>query len=82
MLTPHAREEMIRRQIPLEWVEQVMRHPDQKLPGAANRTVWQSRIESGDSVFLVRCVIEDWRHPPVIVTVYRTSKITNYWRRP
>jgi hypothetical protein len=82
VLTLHAREEMARRQISSDWVEQVMKQPEQKLPGAGNRTIWQKRIESEGKLFLVRCVIEDWHNPPVVVTVYRTSKIAKYWRQP
>lgn len=82
VLTAHAREEMTRRQIDPSWIDRVMTQPEQKLQGSGNRAIWQSRVESAGKVFLIRCVIEDWRMPPVVVTVYRTSKIAKYWRQP
>ena len=75
VLTTHAREEVARRQIDLSWVDLVMAHPEQKLAGAGNRTILQSRIEADGRIFLVRCVVEEWRNPPAVVTVYRTTKI-------
>ena len=82
VLTTHALEEMVRRQIDPAWVERVMKEPEQRLPGAGNRAILQARIETEGKIFLVRCVVEDWRNPPVVVTVYRTSKIAKYWRQP
>lgn len=82
VLTTHALEEMVRRQIDPAWVERVMKEPEQKLSGAGNRAILQTRIETEGKVFLVRCVVEDWRSPPVVITVYRTTKIAKYWRQP
>ena len=82
VLTAHAIEEMARRQIDPAWVERVMTGPEQRLPGAGNRVILQTRIETAGKVFLVRCVVEDWRDPPIVVTVYRTTRIAKYWRQP
>ena len=81
VLTAHALEEMVRRQIDPAWVKRVMIQPEQRIPGAENRTVLQTRIEAEGKLFLVRCVVEDWRNPPIVVTVYRTTKIAKYWRQ-
>jgi hypothetical protein len=82
VLTTHAREEMVRRQIDPAWVEQVMKKPEQRLPGTGNRAILQTRIKTEGKIFLVRCIVEDLRNPPVVVTVYRTTKIAKYWRQP
>jgi len=79
-LTDHASEESRRRQIPLEWIVSTMEAPEQVIPGANRRKVLQSRIVADGKMYLVRLVVEDWHQPPVIVTVYRTSKIEKYWR--
>jgi len=79
VLTAHAHDEMVRRQIDPAWVEQAMQQPEQRLPGAGSRAIFQTRIESEGRIFLVRCIVEDWRDPPVVVTVYRTTKIAKYW---
>jgi hypothetical protein len=79
-LSEHAEAEMARRQVPLTWVEATMRAPGQIVPGDQNRKVYQSRIVADGKTYLVRLIVEDWRQPPVVVTVYRTSKIEKYWR--
>lgn len=82
VLTDHAREEAERRQIPMDWIESTMARPEQVMAGTNQRKVFQSRIDSDGKMFLVRLVVEDWHQPPVIVTVYRTSKIEKYWGNP
>ncbi len=81
-LSDHAQGEMVRRQIPLAWIEATMRAPEQVVPGIDFRKIYQSRIVAEGKTYLVRLVVEDGRQPPVIVTVYRTSKIEKYWRSP
>lgn len=51
------------------------------MPGANGRKVFQSRIVAAVRAYLVRLVVEDWRQPPLVVTVYRTSKIEKYWSK-
>lgn len=70
---------MQRRQISLEWVDAVMAMPEQIVSGFGGRKVYQGRVVSGDKTYLLRLVVEDWLTPPVIVTIYRTSKIKKYW---
>ena len=82
VLTDHAKEEARRRQIPLAWIESTMKQPEQVTPGTNQRKVFQSRIVADRKTYLVRLVVEDWHQPPVIVTVYRTSKIEKYWSKP
>lgn len=80
-LTEHAELEIQRRQIHLEWIDVVMTKPEQIVSGFGGRKVYQGRVASGDKTFLLRLVVEDLFTPPVIVTVYRTSKIEKYWRQ-
>ena len=82
VLTDHAREEAQRRQIPLEWIDSTMARPEQVTAGTNRRKVFQSRIVADGKTYLVRLVVEDWYQPPVVVTVYRTSKIEKYWGKP
>ncbi len=82
ILTDHARKEAQRRQIPLEWMEATLARPEQIMPGLNNRKVYQSRIVADGKTYLVRLIVEDWHQPPVVITVYRTSKIEKYWGQP
>jgi hypothetical protein len=73
---------MSRRRIPLVLVQAVMDHPEQRLAdeSRAGRWIYQSRLRFEDEkMYLLRVVVADDEHPPVIVTVYRTSKIEKYW---
>ncbi|MDP1605086.1 MAG: DUF4258 domain-containing protein [Rhodocyclaceae bacterium] len=81
VLTDHAKKEAQRRQIPLEWIESTFAKPEQVAAGTNRRKVLQSRVVADGKTYLVRLIVEDWHHPPVVVTVYRTSKIEKYWSK-
>ena len=80
-LTEHAELEMQRRQVSSEWVESIMRAPEQIVVGFGGRKVYQGRVSAGGKTYLLRLIVEDWHTPPVIVTMYRTSKIEKYWEQ-
>lgn len=81
-LTDHARAEMARRQISEEDVDGVVTAPEQRVPVREGREVLQSRRESGrpSKTNLLRVFVDVDLDPPVVVTVYRTSKVEKYWR--
>lgn len=81
-ITHHAKEEMARRQIPENIVEQMLRAPEQIVSERGGRKAYQSRVEIAGKIYLVRAIVEDWAQPGVVVTVYRTSNIAKYWRQP
>ena len=81
-LTRHAEWEIVRRGIPLTLVQAVMDHPEQRLPDESRtgRSIYQSQLRFGDGrIYLLRVVVAEAEQPPVIITVYRTSKIEKYW---
>ncbi len=80
-LTEHAGLEMQRRQVRPEWVEAVMAEPEQIVAGLDGRKVYQGRVSADGKTYLLRLIVEDWHTPPVIVTLYRTSKIEKYWNQ-
>lgn len=80
-LTERAETEARRRQIPITWIEAVMANPEQVTAGANGRKVYQSRIVAETRTYLVRLVVEDWHPRPLVVTVYRTSKIDKDWSK-
>ena len=78
----HADEEISRRGIPREVVDAILRKPEEKVPGFGGRQVYQSLHKfKGGKVFLVRVVVDERLTPPLVVTVYRTSKIAKYRRK-
>jgi len=44
------------------------------------RDILQSRIQFQLGIYLVRVVVDVEREPAEIVTVYRTSKMSQYWK--
>jgi len=81
-LTEHAKEEMARRQISQENVANVLAAPEQIEAVRQGRSVYQSRIKTDKppQTYLLRVFVDVDREPPEVVTVYRTSKVTKYWR--
>jgi len=46
----------------------------------AGRSLRQSRFRFKDGkMYLLRVVVAEDEQPPVIITVYRTTKIAKYW---
>jgi hypothetical protein len=81
LLSRHAEEEMVRRQIPPEWLASVLENPQQRLPQSGGKQILQSRLAAGNGrMYLLRAVVAIDKEPPAVVTVYRTSKIEKYWR--
>jgi hypothetical protein len=81
-LTEHAKEQMARRQTRKEDVANVLAAPEQIEIVRQGRNVYQSRIKAGKPPqrYLLRVLIDVDHEPAEVVTVYRTSKITKYWR--
>ena len=82
-LSRHALEEIERRGVPRDLLDQVLQNPQQILPERDGKKIYQSQVEFGGSkLFLLRAIVNDAVEPAVVVTVYRTSKIEKYWRQP
>lgn len=71
---------MTRRGIPLAVVESVLASPQQKVPEHDDVVCYQSQVEINQKRYLVRVMVNETATPPKVVTVYRTSKISKYWK--
>ena len=82
-ITDHAYFEMQRRDISEQIVRKVLYKPDHVEEVRADRHVYQSKIKFGNSdrTYLIRVFVDIGREPMEVVTVYRTYKITKYWRK-
>ena len=80
----HALFEMGRRGISEVQVTEVLANPEQSEMVRAGRVVYQARLLLGQppKTYLLRVFVDIDRHPPEVVTAYRTSKIEKYWRQP
>jgi hypothetical protein len=79
----HALEEMEIRQISQEVVAQILAFPQQIIPQLPDRQIFQSVIAmDNDGVlkdYVVRVVVNIVKQPNLVVTVYRSSKISKYF---
>jgi hypothetical protein len=69
--------------IPMAMVREVIEEPEQRLPEESRAASWvyPSRLRFEDGrLYLLRVVVAEEHSPPVVVTVYRTSKIEKYWK--
>ncbi len=71
---------MQRRGIGKEVVQQVLSVPEQMIDVRTGRVVLQSRATQEGRVYLVRVFVDVDRRPAEVITVYRTSKVSKYWR--
>ena len=82
-LSNHAKQEATERGLSQEVVDDVLEHPQQVVPTHGGRKVYQSKVRfPGGKIYVVRAIVKEDVDPAVVVTVYRTSKIQKYWRRP
>ena len=79
-LSIHVGQEMTRRGIPLSVVESVLDAPAQKVPEHGGIVCYQSKVEINQRLYLVRVMVNETKVPPKVVTAYRTSKISKYWK--
>jgi hypothetical protein len=82
VLTSHARQQMARRGLSQETVHLVLIAPEQRLEIRPGRIVLQSRVRTGtpERTYLVRVFDDTTTSPPEVVTLYRTSRVSKYWR--
>ncbi|WP_313898089.1 DUF4258 domain-containing protein [Nodosilinea sp. LEGE 07298] len=78
-ISSHAAIEINRRNIRIEDIQQVLSRPQQVIAVKPSRNIYQSIVDVDGKQYLLRLVV-DKEIPPVLVTVYRTSKIQKYWR--
>jgi hypothetical protein len=81
-LSPHAEQEASRRGIDASIIRAVANAPEQVLPVRTGREVRQSRVAfpPDGKLYLVRVFVDREPNAETVVTVYRTSKLSKYWR--
>jgi hypothetical protein len=78
VITPHAALQMIKRQIARERLKAILAKPDEVRNVRPGRVV----LHGLDGQRLLRVFVDVDRDPPAVVTVYRTSQVKKYWRKP
>jgi hypothetical protein len=74
----HALDQMETRGISKETVEYILANPDQIITNEY-LTVFQQVVTTEKPIFLIRVFVNMRKSPNLVVTVYRTSKISKYY---
>lgn len=81
VIKSHASFEAERRNIQEEFIRDVVKNPQQKLPSKKGRVIVQNRyydkLENKD--MLIRVVGIETSKKFEVITVYKTSRINKYW---
>jgi uncharacterized DUF497 family protein len=79
--TNHAKDEIRNRALDIKQLEEILTNPGQIVESDNNRKVYQELIEFIDKKkYVVRIIIEETNDTINVVTVYKSSKISKYWR--
>ncbi|HMT10856.1 MAG TPA: DUF4258 domain-containing protein [Ignavibacteria bacterium] len=79
--TNHALEEIRIRDIDKQIIEAIIQNPKQILDSENNRKVYQDIVEfKNKKQYVVRVIIEETKGALRVVTAYKSSKISKYWR--
>jgi hypothetical protein len=79
-LSAHAEDELVIRNIPRALLESTLNGPQQIIDQDEAKKVYQSKVVMQGITFLLRVVVAHNVEPPLVITVYRTTKIERYWR--
>lgn len=81
VFTDHALFEMRRRRLTEQLVRSALAEPEQELEVRPGRVVLQSKVVmEGETTYLLRVFVDVDRDPAEVVTAYRASRISKYWR--
>ena len=80
MISAHAEDELIIRNIPRKLLEKTLNEPQHVIASGESRVIHQSKVLIDGRYFLLRVVTAHATDAPVVVTVYRTTKIRKYWK--
>jgi hypothetical protein len=72
---------MRRRSITVSGVMAVVRNPQQVIASIKGRRIYQSRIGRAGRM-LLRVVVKEDRNAYHVITAYKTTRVTRYWRQP
>jgi len=74
----HALDQMIRRSIMRKQVEMIIEYPDSISIQDSNTKVYSKLISENSKSYIYRVFINVLKKPPLIITVYKTSKVDKY----
>jgi uncharacterized protein YpmB len=74
----HALEQMRERRINIAIAEKILTSPDQILT-ENDKKIYQSIVGMEGKNYLIRIFVNNLKQPNLVITVYKTSKISKYY---
>jgi len=79
-LSKHAQEELIKRNIPLQVLQFILNEPSQIIQ-EKKLTIYQGLFTGyNGKTYLLKVFVNPNLEPVKVITIYKTSKISKYWR--
>ncbi len=79
IFSKHALEQMLMRNIPKSVVETVLSNPGEIII-QEKKNIYQSIVTfQGEGNYLIRVFVNTVKRPNIVITVYKTSKISKYY---
>jgi hypothetical protein len=79
-ITNYARLQMLERELPEEWIQDLISNPPQVIAGSQGRQIAQKKVIIGGKEQLLRVIFEQDEDRIIVVTAYTTSRVAKYWR--
>jgi Domain of unknown function (DUF4258) len=80
IFSDHAEKRIDYRELSREQIIQVAAEPEQIIEASDVPAIAQSRVTEHGKMYLIRVAFRDEGETRLIITVYRTSKISKYWQ--
>jgi hypothetical protein len=74
----HALEQIQNRQLDKAIVDDTIIYPEKQLTDETGLKVYHKTVQENDKYYLYRVFVNHDKKPPLVVTVYKTSKIEKY----
>ncbi|MBC8321342.1 MAG: DUF4258 domain-containing protein [Bacteroidetes bacterium] len=74
----HAIEQIDHRNLDIKLIDEILENPDRIIVDATGLSIYQKLDIINQKPYLYRIFVNTKKNPPLIVTVYRTSKLEKY----
>jgi Domain of unknown function (DUF4258) len=80
-ISRHTEEQCEQRGISSEMLNTVLQNPQQVIEDAEGKRIYQSQVYfASGKTYLIRAIVSEKTKPAIVITVYKTSQISRYWR--
>ncbi len=74
----HAQYQVKQRNLNVDLINDALQKPDKVIKDDDGLLIMQKIVKEDNKTYLYRVFVNDEHKPPLVVTVYKTSKLTKY----